>query len=158
LSNKKLGVNHASYPANGINTLPIEGKTDREGTEVLSSPQDYLPGSYPWSPDLVIYHDKCADGIVAAWACWKRWGDAPEYLAANYGHQPPANVANRNILIVDFSYPADDLRSMVAAGARSIVVLDHHKTAQEALEPFTCWGSAGRLEPVVSGTGSARGR
>lgn len=89
-----------------------------------------------WAPDLVIYHDKCADGIVAAWACWKRWGDTPEYLAANYGHQPPRDVAGKHILVVDFSWPADELRAMVASGAASIVILDHHKTAQEALEPF----------------------
>lgn len=89
-----------------------------------------------WAPDLVIYHDKCADGIVAAWACWKRWGNEPEYRAANYGFQPPEDVAGKNILIVDFSYKADDLQAMIAAGAMSIVILDHHKTAQAALEPF----------------------
>jgi hypothetical protein len=89
-----------------------------------------------WAPDLVIYHDKCADGIVAAWACWKRWGDTPEYRAANYGHKPPEDVAGKHILIVDFSWPAEELRAMVGAGARSIVVLDHHKTAREALEGF----------------------
>lgn len=92
--------------------------------------------SSAWKPDLVIYHDKCADGIVAAWACWKRWGSAPDYLAANYGYEPPAEVDGKNILIVDFSYPADDLRAMVAAGCNSIVILDHHKTAQEALHEF----------------------
>lgn len=97
--------------------------------------------SATWAPDLVIYHDKCADGITAAWACWKRWGDKPEYRAANYGYQPPEDVAGKNILIVDFSYNADDLRAMVAAGARSIVILDHHKTAQAALEPFAHYQS-----------------
>ncbi len=85
---------------------------------------------------MVIYHDKCADGIVAAWACWKRWGSTPNYVAANYGYQPPEDVAGKNILIVDFSYPADDLRAMVAAGCKSIVILDHHKTAQAALHEF----------------------
>lgn len=89
-----------------------------------------------WAPDMVIYHDKCADGIVAAWACWKRWGDAPEYLAANYGFQPPEGVDGKRILIVDFSYPQAQLEGMVEAGAHSIIILDHHKTAQAALEPF----------------------
>ncbi|MFC0204746.1 DHHA1 domain-containing protein [Novosphingobium soli] len=45
-------------------------------------------------------------------------------------------MAGKNILIVDFSYKADDLRAMVAAGARSVIILDHHETAQAALEPF----------------------
>lgn len=92
--------------------------------------------SQPWAPDLIIYHDKCADGIVAAWACWRRWFDAPEYLACNYGHQPPGDMEGKNILIVDFSFPEDALREMAWAGAQSIVVLDHHKTAQAALAPF----------------------
>lgn len=105
-----------------------------------------VPEAFSWAPDLVIYHDKCADGIVAAWACWKRWGYTPEYLAANYGYQPPADVAGRNILMVDFSFPEADLRAMVAAGAKSIVILDHHKTAEAALEPFA-YGKG--LERVV---------
>lgn len=103
----------------------------------LDEPQNNI-----WAPDLVIYHDKCADGIVAAWACWKRWGDAPEYRAMNYGYAPPADVAGLNILMVDFSLPAEQLHGMIAAGARSIVILDHHKTAQEALEPFAVASTA----------------
>lgn len=89
-----------------------------------------------WAPDLIIYHDKCADGIVAAWACWKRWGDAPEYRAANYGYQPPEDVDGKNILIVDFSWPDVDLYAMIEIGAKSIVILDHHKTARDALAAF----------------------
>lgn len=99
-----------------------------------------VPEVFAWVPDMVIYHDKCADGIVAAWACWKRWADAPEYRAANYGYQPPEDVAGKNILIVDFSYKADDLRAMVAAAAKSIVILDHHETAQAALHEFAVGG------------------
>lgn len=87
-----------------------------------------------WQPDMIIYHDRCADGIVAAWACWKRWGDAPEYRAANYGHKPPEDVAGKHILIVDFSWPADELLAMTRAGAKSIIILDHHKTAEAALD------------------------
>lgn len=108
--------------------------------------------AFSWAPDMVIYHDKCADGIVAAWACWKRWGDTPEYRAANYGFQPPEDVAGKNVLIVDFSYPAADLRSMVAAGCKSIVILDHHKTAQAALHEFAVgeYRDAGSVDDVAA--------
>lgn len=92
-----------------------------------------VPEAFAWAPDMVIYHDKCADGIVAAWACWKRWPDA-DFRAANYGHQPPGDVAGKHILIVDFSWPAGDLLTMTGAGAASIVILDHHKTAEAALD------------------------
>ena len=90
-----------------------------------------------YRPDIVIYHDKCMDGFTAAWAIWKRWGDTPEYVACNYGMQPPAVLAGKNVLIVDFSFPRTILNYMVnEAGAASVVILDHHKTAQADLEPF----------------------
>lgn len=89
-----------------------------------------------WKPDIVVYHDKCMDGFTAAWACWVRWGDEPVYVARNYGMAPDIDVAGKNVLIVDFSFPEATLRELAASGANAIVVLDHHKTAEEALEPF----------------------
>lgn len=84
-----------------------------------------------YQPDLVIYHDHCADGFGAAWACWMKWGAACQYVPANYGQTPP-DVAGKHVLIVDFSYKRDVLREM-AGTAKSIIVLDHHKTAQADL-------------------------
>lgn len=94
-----------------------------------------------WQPDLVIYHDHCADGFGAAWACWMRWHDACEYIPANYG-APPPNVAGKNVLIVDFSYKRDVLREMGAA-AHSLIVLDHHKTAAADLSDWAVEDHAG---------------
>lgn len=91
-----------------------------------------------WKPDIVIYHDHCADGFGAAWTCWMKWRDAPEYVAANYGGTPP-DVTGKDVLIVDFSYKQDVLREM-GKSARSIIVLDHHKTAQADLHE---WAVAG---------------
>ena len=102
---------------------------------------EHRHGPPDWLPDLVIYHDKCADGIVAAWACWKRWANKPEYRAANYGYEPPADVDGKNVLIVDFSYPQAQLDAMIEAGVRSIVILDHHKTAQAALQAFQVYST-----------------
>jgi oligoribonuclease NrnB/cAMP/cGMP phosphodiesterase (DHH superfamily) len=133
-------MNNGGHPLTKSGTS-LDQKANETGfaDHLLTTP---VPDGFSWAPDLVIYHDKCADGIVAAWACWKRWGEEPEYLAANYGYQPPSDVQGRNILLVDFSFPEAELRAMVAAGARSIVILDHHKTAQEALEPFTVASTA----------------
>lgn len=90
-----------------------------------------------YQPDIVIYHDKCMDGFTAAWAIWQRWGDAPEYVACNYGMQPPELLAGKHVLIVDFSFPQTILNYMIGeAGAASVVILDHHKTAQADLKPF----------------------
>lgn len=90
-----------------------------------------------WQPDIVIYHDNCADGFAAAWACRKRWGDACAYVPANYGHPPP-DVAGKQILIVDFSYKKAVLEE-IAAAAAGVVVLDHHKTAEADLNCFSTW-------------------
>ena len=99
---------------------------------------------------LCIYHSNCADGLGAAWAVHRTLGDEVEFVAAKYGEDPPymrkigvdsnGKIAwyyryesrNRDILIVDFSYPLEVLRAM-ASEARSVLVLDHHKTAQEDL-------------------------
>lgn len=89
-----------------------------------------------YAPDIVIYHDKCMDGFTAAWAVHKRWGDAPKYIARNYGMQPDIDCAGKHVLIVDFSFSEEQLRGMAMDGAASVVVLDHHKTAAEALAPF----------------------
>jgi oligoribonuclease NrnB/cAMP/cGMP phosphodiesterase (DHH superfamily) len=84
-----------------------------------------------WKPDIVIYHAHCADGFAAAWACWIKWREACRYVGASYGENPP-DVSGLDVLIVDFSYKREVLRTMGSA-AHSIIVLDHHKTAEADL-------------------------
>lgn len=88
-----------------------------------------------YRPDVVIYHDKCMDGFTAAWAIWKRWPDT-QFVARNYGMEPEIECGGKHVLIVDFSFPESTLRALAASGAASVVILDHHKTAQVDLEPF----------------------
>ncbi|HDS1834351.1 TPA: hypothetical protein QEM98_000436 [Stenotrophomonas maltophilia] len=76
---------------------------------------------------LVIYHSNCADGFTAAWAVRKRFGDDAEYVAAVH-QAPPPDVSGRDVILVDFCYKPEALRTMSFA-ARSILVLDHHKSA-----------------------------
>lgn len=80
---------------------------------------------------LVIYHGNCADGFTAAWAIWKRFGDEAEYFPGVY-QQPPPDTKGRDVILVDFSYKREVLREM-SVMARSILVLDHHKSAAEDL-------------------------
>ena len=82
---------------------------------------------------VVIYHGNCADGFTAAWACRAKFGDDAEYIPANYGNDPPC-VVGRDVVLVDFSYKRDVLIEM-ASKARSVLVLDHHKSAIEDLWP-----------------------
>lgn len=79
---------------------------------------------------LVIYHANCWDGFCAAWIARTALGDI-EAVPAHYG-TPPPDVTGRVVYIVDFSYPRDVLREMVRS-AHSVVVLDHHKTAEAEL-------------------------
>lgn len=80
---------------------------------------------------ICIYHGKCADGFTAAWAVWKALGDC-EFHAGVYGQEPP-DVTGRDVIMVDFSYKRPVLERMAEA-SRSILILDHHKTAKEDLE------------------------
>jgi uncharacterized protein len=85
---------------------------------------------------LVIYHENCFDGFTAAWVARRLFGDNADYLPVSYGDAMP-DVAGRTVYIIDFSWPREVL---IEAEKRSnrMVVLDHHKTAQAALEglPF----------------------
>lgn len=86
-----------------------------------------------WSPDICIYHANCADGFGAAWAVWDTWPDIT-FAPAGYGDVPP-DITAKDVLIVDFSYPAQTLLDM-AVKANSIVVLDHHRSAEKELAGF----------------------
>lgn len=88
---------------------------------------------------LVIYHASCVDGFVAALVA--KYAMEPkfeteeeidiEFLSVHYGSDPPA-VEGKEVYILDFSYPREILIDMKAK-AKSMIVLDHHKTAEEAL-------------------------
>ena len=80
---------------------------------------------------ICIYHGNCADGFTAAWAAYCRLGNEVEFVPGVYGENPP-DVTGADVILVDFSYKRDVLLQM-ADTARSVLVLDHHKTAQNDL-------------------------
>jgi len=80
---------------------------------------------------LVIYHKSCADGWCSAWLARKALKDA-DFFPAQYGEEPP-DVSDREVYVLDFSYPRKTLLSM-AGKCKSLIVLDHHKTAAKDLE------------------------
>lgn len=79
-------------------------------------------------PPLVIFHSNCADGTCAAWIARSVAPDA-EFRAWRYGESPPSLglYANRQVLILDFSFPRATLIEM--AEQCNLQVIDHHKTA-----------------------------
>ena len=86
------------------------------------------------APTLCVHHHPCSDGFTAAWAVWKRFGNSVKFHPGVHG-QPPPDVTGEHVVIVDFSYPKDVLFEMCKTAA-SILILDHHLTAQKDLADF----------------------
>lgn len=80
---------------------------------------------------ICIYHGMCADGFTSAWAVYKALGADVEFHPGVYS-EPPPDVTDRDVIMVDFSYKRPVIEQM-AKSARRILILDHHKTAQADL-------------------------
>lgn len=80
---------------------------------------------------LCIYHAGCDDGFASAWIVRKALNGAVEFHEGRYG-DPLPDVDDRDVLIVDFSYKAPELQEC-ARRARTVLLIDHHKTAVEEL-------------------------
>jgi len=78
---------------------------------------------------LVIYHANCADGFTAAWAV--RQAMDADFHAAVHGAPPPP-AEGRDLVLVDFCYPPHVMLDLQLV-AHSILVLDHHKSAEADL-------------------------
>lgn len=86
---------------------------------------------------LCIYHGGCVDGFTSAWIVHKVYtemGEGIDFHPGVYGEEPP-DVSGRDVLMVDFSYKKAVIERM-AKIASSIMILDHHKTAEEDLREY----------------------
>lgn len=98
-----------------------------------------------WKPDICVYHGGCDDGFGAAWVVRNRFGDGVAMVPGGYGDQLlawPSDIGGRHILLVDFSLRRDGMERLAAGDTgigrpASIVVLDHHKTAEDELRPWS---------------------
>lgn len=82
---------------------------------------------------LCIYHGNCADGFGAAWVIRKALGEENvEFHPGVYQDSPP-DVTGRDVIMADFSYKRSVLLEM-AMDAKSIIIIDHHKSAAEDLQ------------------------
>lgn len=84
----------------------------------------------------VLYHAHCADGFAAALVSWMVFRERAAYFPVQYGQPMPAEEMIRlgveELYLLDFSYPRASMENLSAA-LQNVVVIDHHKTAQEAL-------------------------
>lgn len=82
---------------------------------------------------VVIYHANCLDGTAAAYAASLKFGNDAKYIPFTYSMIPDLTVlAGKEIYVVDFSFKREAYLALVNV-AKSVVVLDHHKTAHEEI-------------------------
>lgn len=93
----------------------------------------------PPTKAIVIYHDNCMDGFGAAWVFKKLvepdYKDGVTYIPAQYNKPIDQSLFEDwlDVFILDFSLSRTELQRL-AERAGSVTVLDHHKTAAEALQ------------------------
>ena len=82
---------------------------------------------------VCIYHGNCADGFTAAWVVKKVHPDCNFH--AGFYRDPPPDVKDSIVYIVDFSYSREIMESIVRDAAR-VIHIDHHETAIRAMEGY----------------------
>ena len=93
----------------------------------------------PDEVDYVISHDKCSDGFTSALCAHVFFKEnypsrQPVFFPGVYGKLPPLeDVTGKCVLICDFSYKKNDLGKLLSI-VKKLLILDHHKTAQEDLQ------------------------
>jgi len=85
------------------------------------------------SKKLCIYHGNCADGFTAAWVVRNALREENVEFHAGFYGEPAPDVADRDVIMVDFSYKREVLGEMLMA-ANSMVILDHHQSAEADLK------------------------
>jgi oligoribonuclease NrnB/cAMP/cGMP phosphodiesterase (DHH superfamily) len=80
---------------------------------------------------VVIYHNNCYDGVCSAWVAHRFFGPGAQYVPLNYSDQPP-DVRGKRVFLIDFSLKRG-LMNQLCDVAESVVVLDHHATAEKEL-------------------------
>jgi len=83
---------------------------------------------------LCIFHSQngvqhCDDGFASAWVVNEYFKGAVDFYPGVYG-LPPPDLAERDLIIVDFSYPVEIVAEMMHR-VNSMTFIDHHKTAAE---------------------------
>jgi uncharacterized protein len=89
----------------------------------------------PLTDTVVIYHADCRDGFGAAYAAWKKFGDNASYIPWRDHAVAPEGLVDKEIYIVDFSFHRATFEALLTHNT-SVVVIDHHQTAQADVEAY----------------------
>jgi uncharacterized protein len=80
----------------------------------------------------IVYHKGCLDGFGGAFAFYLKYGFDVEYFQGVYQDFDITPLYGREVYFVDFSVSLYDVETLLQHGCK-ITLLDHHKTAIEAL-------------------------
>ena len=79
---------------------------------------------------FILYHANCSDGFGGAWAAWRKFGKQAEYIPVHHQVLPPNNLKNKEIYLIDFTYPLKILNKMIKENKR-VTAIDHHVTREK---------------------------
>ncbi len=81
---------------------------------------------------VILYHADCSDGIAAAWATWKYFGENASYIPIGNQVEPPKGLIDKEIYTVDFAFPKDIARKIIKSNKR-LTAIDHHISNKSAI-------------------------
>lgn len=89
--------------------------------------------STPPERTVILYHGGCPDGFGGAYAAWKKFGDAAEYMPLKHQAPPPEGLEGAHLIFIDFCFPKEIMEGLVRIAA-SVLVLDHHEGVKDVVE------------------------
>lgn len=85
------------------------------------------------SDTVVLFHRGCNDGLAAAWAASKVLPEGTQYIQYQYGEELPPMPHDKHLILVDLSLTPEQIKMLYPQHIKSILIIDHHKTAIERL-------------------------
>lgn len=82
---------------------------------------------------VVLYHRGCNDGMASAWAASKVLPEDTQFIQYQYGEDLPAMVYDKHLIVVDLSLTPEQIEMLYPHHIKSILIIDHHKTAIDKL-------------------------
>lgn len=89
----------------------------------------------PLKDVVILYHGNCRDGFGAAYAAWKKFGEAASYIPLRNDREVPKGLTGKEIYVVDYSFKKETLQNLLDKN-ESVVVIDHHISAKDDITAF----------------------